>query len=185
MNIIYVRDFSVDVNMQQYFTPEVLLEEYSDLAGILSYLDMKIHFITVARHDDYFDGHWKLALHTDSGMLMHVDLVPLSYRLLFCVEDPMGSKPYHFEKLILKSHPAMRDVFDLMAKLPIHNGGSGDAKEPYGCQDFALAFLSNFGLSDGQCFPYELRRTVTRWRPSLITENDDKVCDTLIIQQRY
>ena len=189
MNSIYVRDFSSGGYMQEYFTPEEFLEEHSNVGGIHSYLNMKINFITVARHDDYANGHWSIILHTDSEMLIQVDLVPLSYRLFFYVNSPIESRPYHFENLILYSHRTVRDVIYLLVDLSIHNNRwAGNAKVPYDCQDFVLAFLSGFGLSDAQCFPYELRRTVTRWRPSLITECDEierRVFNIHVLKEGY
>ena len=137
-------------------------------------LYVRISAVTVARHTDYATSHWSLLLHADNGKLIKVDLVMDCYRIIYGAEAPKPGYCVSVDKLPLEGDRTVTDVFELAFKLAKHNGvWRGKGVNPYSCQDFVLAFLDGFGMSDSQIFPYELRRTVTRWRPSLITEYND------------
>jgi len=155
------------------YTEDLLLSTRPNWAGFGD-LSVRISAVTVARHTDYARGHWSIFLHTDIGHLIKVDLVQDYYRVIYGADAPQVKNYVSVEKLSFVGLRTLNDVFQLVFSLATKFGAWRSIKvPPYGCQDFVIAFLSYFGVSDSQLFPYELRRTVSRWRPPLITEYNE------------
>jgi hypothetical protein len=124
-------------------------------------------------------------LQTAIGHLIKVDLTPASgYRVLYGAFFREQTMEVSFETLMLPKERIVSDVFKTVAYLSRTRGPWTETPHhPNNCQDFVFRFLSYFGVTNSQLFPYELRRAVNRWNPPRITEYEDDENDELLRAQ--
>ncbi len=152
-----------------------LLLRYETFADF-KHLDVKIYAVTVIRADDTSIAHWSLFFHTDTSHLIKVELQPQGHKVIYGAVFPEVTGYMVVEKFLLPWLRTVRDIFSYICELSIEFGPwslDQDIPKPYGCKDFVVDLLKNFGVPYRDILPYELRKTVSRRCPPLVYEYDD------------
>jgi len=176
---ILVKDltgFQTSNSDSKFFKLEELQSAGSNWSGFRR-LDVRIFAVSVVRTGDLTSDHWSLMLHTAIGHLIQVDLTPASYRVIYGARFTQLDKQksgYYCGLLMLNHELTVGDVFKKVASIARETGEwSWRGARANNCQDFVVIFLANFGVTDSQLFQHQLRRTVLKFMPPLITEYND------------
>ncbi len=147
-----------------------------DTFADFQHLDVRMHAVTVIREYDKEQAHWYMIFHTNINHLIRAELIPDGYRVIYGADYPTVRDYMVVEKFLLPWQHIVRDIFSYIYEFAIEFGSwslFSKRCKPYGCKDFVINSLKNFGVPDRYILPYELRKTVCRRCPPLITEYDD------------
>ncbi|MCK5819888.1 MAG: hypothetical protein KAH18_11745 [Psychromonas sp.] len=177
MTDIIIHDFTNKqrCSTEMYYTVEALLKQAPHFAGFNN-LNEKISWISLFMGGDRSCDHWEIFLYTSTNIAIKVDLIECGYRILYGTALPSAraTKNNKFEWIALETPHTFRDVFKSTLQLAIRRGPWKRAclfKNT--CQYFSIMFMKHFDLPDQQIFKYELKYTVNKAMPPLITEYND------------
>ena len=178
MVIIWVKDSTgfqtKKIGQMQYNALDFPLKH--DTFADFQHLDVRMHAVTVIREYDKEQAHWYMIFHTNINHLIRAELIPDGYRVIYGADYPTVRDYMVVEKFLLPWQHIVRDIFSYIYEFAIEFGSwslFSKRCKPYGCKDFVINSLKNFGVPDRYILPYELRKTVCRRCPPLITEYDD------------
>ena len=147
-----------------------------DTFADFQHLDVRMHAVTVIREYDKKQSHWYMIFHTNINHLIRAQLIPFGYRVIYGADYPTVRDYMVVEKFLLPWQHTVRDIFSYIYEFAIEFGSwslFSKTGKPYGCKDFVIEFLKNFGVPYRDILPYELRKTVSRRCPPLVYEYDD------------
>ena len=176
MVIIWVKDSTgfqtKKIGQMQYNALDFPLKH--DTFADFQHLDVRMHAVTVIREYDRKISHWYMIFHTNINHLIKAELIPSGYRVIYGAKYPKIKDYRVVEKFHLPWQHTVRDIFSYIYEFACKFGCWELASpKPYGCKDFVIDSLKKFGVPDRYILPYELRKTVSRRFPPLITEYDD------------
>lgn len=177
MTDIIVHDFTNKqrTSTEMYYTVEELLKQAPHFAGFNN-VNEKIYWISIFMNGDRSNDHWSIYLHTVAELAIRVDLIECGYRILYGSGLPTAKdrKNNEFERIALNIPHTFGYVFKCVLQIAIRRGPWNKTSFFHNtCQYFSIMFMKHFDLPDHQIFKYELKYTVNKAMPPLITEYND------------
>jgi hypothetical protein len=105
-----------------------------------------------------------MIFHTNINHLIRAELIPDGYRVIYGADYPTVRDYMVVEKFLLPWQHIVRDIFSYIYEFAIEFGSwslFSKRCKPYGCKDFVINSLKNFGVPDRYILPYELTMTLT------------------------